>query len=114
MKYLYTLVSVAILFYSCSGQVEPTKVEGEKAYFGEEITPTNPMTVAELQTKMMSSDSLLNVSVKGEIIETCAMKGCWMTIANGDEEPMRVRFKDYGFFVPTEGAGGKETVFTGE
>ncbi len=114
MKYLITLLSAVVILFSCSEPVIPSKVEGEKSYFGEQIAPENVMTVAELQTKMNSNDSLLNVSVKGEIIETCAVKGCWMTIANGDSEPMRVRFKDYGFFVPTEGAGGKETVFTGK
>ncbi|MFK7755320.1 MAG: DUF4920 domain-containing protein [Flavobacteriales bacterium] len=114
MKYLITLISVAMLLFSCSQPVTPAKVEGEKSYFGEQIAPENVMTVTQLQSKMTSNDSLLNVSVKGEILETCAVKGCWMTIANGDSEPMRVRFKDYGFFVPTEGAGGKETVFTGK
>ena len=114
MKNLITLISVVVLLFSCSQPVTPAKVEGEKSYFGKEITPESTMTVAELQSKMMSNDSLLNVSVSGEIIETCAVKGCWMTIANAGEEPMRVRFKDYGFFVPTEGAGGKETVFTGK
>lgn len=114
MKYLFTFFSVAILLFSCSEPVTPAKVEGEKSYFGEEITPQNVMTVAQLQSKMTTNDSLLNVSVKGEIIETCAVKGCWMTVANEGEEPMRIRFTDYGFFVPTEGAGGKETIFTGK
>jgi hypothetical protein len=36
-----------------------------------------------------------------------------MTIANQEGEDLRVRFKDYGFFVPTEGSGGKEVAFKG-
>ena len=37
----------------------------------------------------------------------CQVKGCWMTADLGNGESMRIRFKDYGFFVPKD-AGGKD------
>ncbi len=111
---LLIFLCVATLLYSCSNEVTPSKVEGSKSFYGAEISIENPLSVSELHKKMMTEDSLVNVLVSGEIIETCAHKGCWMSIANGDGEPMRVRFKDYGFFVPTSGAGGKTTIFNGK
>ena len=50
---------------------------------------------------------------EGEITATCAKKGCWMDVASG-EDTVFVRFLDYRFFVPTEGAEGKRTVVQGE
>ena len=37
------------------------------------------------------------------------MKGCWMLVASDDsnQEPVMVRFKDYGFFMPKDIAGRK-------
>lgn len=36
-----------------------------------------------------------------------------MTLDMGNDQQMRVRFKDYGFFVPKEGAEGKTAVVEG-
>jgi len=40
------------------------------------------------------------VLVEGTITQVCARKGCWMQL-----DGMRVTFKDYGFFVPTDSKG---------
>lgn len=53
------------------------------------------------------------VRMEGEIAATCAKKGCWMDVVSG-KDTVFVRFQDYGFFVPTEGAEGKRTVVEGE
>ena len=42
-----------------------------------------------------------NVRIEGKIDEVCAKKGCWMILRDGDAS-VRVTFKDYGFFVPTD------------
>ncbi|MEM7552101.1 MAG: DUF4920 domain-containing protein [Bacteroidota bacterium] len=55
-----------------------------------------------------------HVKLKGEIVSTCAKKGCWMTMKVDDSEEIRVTFKDYGFFVPTEGVEGKTAVIQGD
>ncbi|HEX7880395.1 MAG TPA: DUF4920 domain-containing protein [Candidatus Eisenbacteria bacterium] len=49
------------------------------------------------------------VVVEGEVIEVCQNKGCWMTFMDGDRE-MRIRFKDYAFFVPKDCGGKKARV----
>jgi len=114
MKNILLIFSAAILLFSCDNTVTPTKVEGKMSFYGSEISTDNSISVDKLMAKMNASDSLENITVKGEILETCAVKGCWMTVANPAGEEMRVRFKDYGFFVPTEGAGGKEATFSGK
>ena len=42
--------------------------------------------------------------VKGRISDVCQKKGCWMVLTDGESQ-MRVRFSDYGFFVPKDSSG---------
>ena len=72
--------------------------------FGDEITKKGAVSVKKLPKKLGDAESL-DVKVKGEVVEVCQSKGCWMTIDMGGEETMRVKFKDYGFFVPKDAAG---------
>ena len=44
--------------------------------------------------------------VEGRVRAACKKRGCWMELGAKDGGPAcRVRFKDYGFFVPTDSAG---------
>jgi hypothetical protein len=48
------------------------------------------------------------VALEGTVRRACERKGCWMELAmpKSDKGPgVRVTFKDYGFFVPTDSAG---------
>ncbi len=46
------------------------------------------------------------IRLEGPVRQACTRKGCWMEIASAPKGPgVRVRFKDYGFFVPTDAAG---------
>ena len=54
----------------------------------------------------------LKVRMKGEIISTCPMKGCWMNM-NVANDTILVRFKDYGFFVPKTGVVGSMAIVNG-
>lgn len=54
-----------------------------------------------------------DVVIKATVVEVCPKKGCWMNVSGKNSaEPMRVTFKDYGFFVPTE-LKGKEIAMQG-
>ena len=44
------------------------------------------------------------VLVRGKISDVCQRRGCWMVLREG-ESHVRVRFQDYGFFVPTDSRG---------
>ena len=81
-------------------------------FYGDTINAEGAISIDELPSQMEGVDTL-NVKVEGVINETCQMKGCWMTMAMADGSEMRVKFKDYGFFVPTEGAEGKTAVIEG-
>jgi len=63
--------------------------------------------------KDVQNGQIENVSLKGEIIKTCPKKGCWMDVKVSETDTIKVRFKDYGFFVPKEGMEGKQTLIKG-
>jgi hypothetical protein len=44
------------------------------------------------------------VLIRGRISDVCQRKGCWTVLSQG-EDNVRVRFKDYGFFLPTDCSG---------
>ncbi len=80
--------------------------------YGDEITADNAVAVADLDEGAEVPDDV--IKLEGEIDTTCKMKGCWMTVKDGDGGTMRVTFKDYGFFVPKEGVAGKTAVMQGK
>ena len=46
------------------------------------------------------------VTVEGTVNRVCQMKGCWMELVPaGADRGIRVTFKDYAFFVPTDSSG---------
>lgn len=51
------------------------------------------------------------VLVEGVVRRACSQMGCWMELAPAEGGAgVRVTFKDYGFFVPTDSAGAKARV----
>ena len=44
------------------------------------------------------------ILLHGRISDVCQKKGCWTVLSQG-EAKVRVRFKDYGFFLPVESSG---------
>lgn len=51
------------------------------------------------------------LQTSGTIARVCTRKGCWMELAaQGQDKGIRITFKDYGFFVPTDSQGAKATV----
>lgn len=59
-----------------------------------------------------SANDTTEVKLIAKIDQVCQVKGCWMTLKAADGEPVRVTFKDYGFFVPKD-AGGKKVIIKG-
>lgn len=85
--------------------------ENPAGNFGEAISRKGAISVKKLPQKMEGADSL-ELKVKGIVTEVCQAKGCWMTLDLGDNELLRVKFKDYGFFVP-KNAAGKTAIIQG-
>ncbi|MCG3166885.1 MAG: hypothetical protein POELPBGB_02668 [Bacteroidia bacterium] len=109
MKKLIILFAASLAIYSCSnGKKEITEVQ---TFYGEEFKIENPVAATALPA-LAKEGKATDVVVTGKINEACKKKGCWMTIDLGNNEEMRVTFKDYGFFVPKD-CDGKEATFKG-
>ncbi len=117
------LFAITVLFYACgapdSDQAQESDSDPAKVvelptvhYYGDSITADGALSPHDMLSMMEGHDSL-EVKLRANINQTCKMKGCWMTLDMGDDQEMRVRFKDYGFFVPKEGAEGKEAIIEG-
>ena len=52
------------------------------------------------------------VLIKGRVTDVCQKRGCWTVLADGDAR-VRIRFKNYGFFLPRD-ATGKLALAEGE
>ncbi len=51
------------------------------------------------------------VLVRAQIADVCQRKGCWTILREGKDQ-VRVRFKDYAFFLPTD-CSGREALVQG-
>lgn len=79
--------------------------------YGEPLTPEGAVEADQVVQLAKGRDSVF-VKVRAEVLESCAMKGCWMKVQLAEGEEMRVTFKDYGFFVPKDLDGG-QAIFEG-
>lgn len=80
--------------------------------YGDAITADGAISTAQLADQLKEKNEVV-AKVSGEVITSCVMKGCWMDMKMADGSTMKVRFKDYGFFVPTKGLEGKHAVIQG-
>ena len=81
-------------------------------YYGKEI---NKYNITDYDKAMRNAFTNGNVKTKisGTILETCAKKGCWMSLST-DADTILVRFRNYSFFVPTDGVEGKKAIVEGD
>jgi len=91
--------------------VETEEVENPEGSFGRVIAAEGAVTMDEFSSLIEGKDSV-NVKLLAVTEDVCQKKGCWMKVKTADGELMRVRFKDYGFFVPKD-LTGKQVVFEG-
>ena len=79
--------------------------------YGALVNPAGAVPMSGLALAMGGKDSI-EVKLVGKAVEVCQAKGCWMTLPTADGKAMRVRFKDYAFFVP-KNLGGHEVIVQG-
>lgn len=60
--------------------------------------------LAEIKTREHEQKTE-SLQLTGEVVRVCQSKGCWLTLVASDGTEMRIKFKDYGFFVPKDLAG---------
>ncbi|NEN24730.1 DUF4920 domain-containing protein [Cryomorpha ignava] len=119
-KFLFAISILALT--ACGGESNPEVLnedvdvvvtEPEMTVYGDStVTANGALEPKDFLAQMDGKDSL-KVKLRATIKETCQKKGCWMTLDMENGEEMRVRFKDYGFFVPKEGVNGKKVIIDG-
>ncbi|MCG8307717.1 MAG: DUF4920 domain-containing protein [Cytophagales bacterium] len=95
-------IALVCLYMSLSSYGQ--EILNSTGHFGEKISKKGAVSVKKLPEKVENSNTV-EIKVKGIVAEVCQVSGCWMTMDIGDDERMRVKFKDYGFFVPKDAAG---------
>lgn len=88
---------------STAGESKPA-TDTTLMYFGDTINTDGAVSADQLMASLSGKDSL-KIKLMGTIEEVCQKKGCWMNIAIGNGKNMRVKFKDYAFFMPKDAAG---------
>lgn len=93
-------------------EVDMEEEASDSVHFGAMIDAEGAINMEDFAMKMADQDSM-EVKITAVAEEVCQKKGCWMKVKMADGEMMRIRFKDYGFFVPKD-LSGKEVVFSGK
>ena len=99
-----TLVALLVLAASPIGADEAPIIPAGKD-FGADLTLLRPTRLAEvvLTPERFEQRQLL---LHGTLTDVCQRKGCW-TILQDEDTQIRVRFRDYGFFLPTDAIGAE-------
>lgn len=115
MKNTHLILILAVLlgFASCQKAAEVAhkttyEVVGEAKVvpgnYGDLINEEAVLTTAEMVSKV-EAEGTFEGKISGEIKEVCTKKGCWFAMELPNGQSMRVTFKDYGFFIPTNSQG---------
>ncbi|HRH39394.1 MAG TPA: DUF4920 domain-containing protein, partial [Flavobacteriales bacterium] len=111
-KFIASACTIALLFACNTAPTDALAQDKTVKSYGDKITTDGAMSTADFMKAMDKTDSMA-VKLDCEIITSCTRKGCWMDVKLPNGEAMKVRFKDYGFFVPTKGLEGKRAVMQG-
>jgi hypothetical protein len=73
------------------------------------LDPAGTVPAGALAAALGKRDSA-RVMLAGKATAVCQAKGCWMTLPTAGGQQVRVRFKDYAFFVPKDLSGHQVVV----
>lgn len=121
MKQAHILFLLAGTFVlaSCSTKTseqaanENNGIDTSYAFYGDTVSfLSSAVGVETFETLMQENGKLEESMLTATVAEVCQAKGCWINIALSSGDMMKVKFKDYAFFVPKDIAG-KEIVIKG-
>ena len=112
MKNIIIILTLGLIFSCNSPNGDQTQTNTKESYYGDLINTSDIINISEVKNSI-SQNGKITTKIEGEILSTCAKKGCWMKLKTG-EDTLMVRFKDYGFFVPKEGVEGRNTIIQGQ
>ena len=115
MKMTGVLSGILVVMLSFSAFGEEAKKDAPTQY-GADFSLDSEVQVDDV-LKSPEKFAGKTIRVRGKITSVCKKKGCWLILGNPDvkESFIRVRMKDYGFFVPLDCSGQDaaiEGVFT--
>ena len=114
-QFLHVLIGLILTFEVYADTLrlsEPVTQDAQSETFGAKLN--NSLPKLSMQDLVNDSPSLLAkpFQVEARIAKVCQKKGCFF-IAQQDQYILRVSFRDYGFFIPTD-SNGKTVTLTGE
>lgn len=95
-----SILLLPLLLLSCA----PSEPAATWEVFGAEITAENAIPVSDV-VDQFEIGTETSFKISGTLHEVCAEKGCWTKLQTEDGRIVRMTFKDYGFFLPTDAAG---------
>lgn len=101
---IYLVLFLTLSIVACKQNNQPAKGEVFGKYGDTTFTAEGAIDGKALLAMLNGKDSV-EVKLKAPINTCCQKKGCWMNVDLGNKVEMRVKFKDYGFFVPFNSAG---------
>jgi hypothetical protein len=116
MKIFLAFVSFCTIMIGCVQSKKDSKIEDDPSIyqsFGNRITSQNFLSSKEalVQFQSLKKGDTISLKFSSRIEEVCSKKGCWMQLPFGDsDQSVRVRFKDYGFFMPLDSKGDEVIV----
>ena len=102
MKSINFLLFIGLILMGCKSM----------DFYGNKISEADVVKYEDVKQEAYDKGRI-QTQISGTILETCPKKGCWMSMAT-ESDTVFVRFRDYGFFVPTEGAEGKTAFIEGD
>ena len=113
-KQISAVLAATLLFTGAhAGEVvrlsEPVATTDTTETFGSVLDEAVPL----IELEDVGADNVgETVRVEARVSQVCQKKGCFFVAVEGNTT-VRVSFKDYGFFVPTD-VSGKRVAFVGE
>jgi hypothetical protein len=106
LTHRFALLCLPLGLLAGSGSAGPKDTPGRS--FGADLSLES---VTPLATVAGAPEHYANepVLVSGRLTDLCTKKGCW-TVITDDGVTMRVRFQDYGFFLPKNALGNDALV----
>ena len=112
MKNIIIILTLGLIFSCNNPNGEQTQINTKESFYGDLINTSEIINISEVKNSI-SQNGKITTKMQGEILATCAKKGCWMKLKT-EEDTLMVRFKDYSFFVPKEGVEGRNAIIQGE
>ena len=113
--FIVALIAVNISNSSAETEVvrlsEPVAKDASTETFGDKLNTNLPKISLSMLVENAQTYTNTPFLVETKIAKVCQKKGCFF-IAQQGEHVLRVAFKDYGFFIPSD-SGGKTVLLNG-